>query len=74
MRKGALIVHIFPSSPPLPPTSSFIHKFEPSFMKLGLTVVWKNVRNGMNSGFELSNWGKEDSYDLYHPLKIHVPR
>ena len=26
---------------------AFIYKFEPNFMKLGLTVVWRNVRNGV---------------------------
>ena len=43
-------------------------------MKLGLTVVWRDVRIGVGSGFEFSKWAEEDSYDLYHPLKIHVPK
>ena len=41
-------------------------------MKLGLAVVWKGVRNGVDSGLEFSKWGMGGSYDLYHPLKIRV--
>ena len=46
--------HSFP-----PPTYSFTHKFEPTFMKPGLTVVWRDVRNGVvrvSSGFQFLKW------------------
>ena len=44
-------------------------------MKLGLTVVWIDVRNGVHSGSEFSNLGEWVSYDSYRTtLKMHVPK
>ena len=43
---------------PLP--HSFVYKFEPSFMNLGLTVVWMDVRNRVGSVIEFSKWVEGD--------------
>ena len=43
-------------------------------MKLGSTVVWRDVKDRLGSGFEISKYVEGDSSDLYNPLKIHVPK
>ena len=68
-RKGTHIVHSFP-----PLSCSFIYKVQPSFIKLYLTVVWRDVKNKVGSRFEFSMLAEGNSYDLYHPLKIHIPK
>ena len=47
-------------------------QFEASFMKQDLTVGWRDVMGGF--WIAIFKVGEEDSCDLYHPLKIHVPK
>ena len=62
--------------PPPPPPSLvvFICKFESNFMKTWFNGCLERLKNGEDSGFEFSKWGKGDSYELYHPFQIHVPK
>ena len=43
-------------------------------MKIGLTVVWKNVRNGVGSGIEFSKQGRRTRMMYTNPLKLNVQR
>ena len=60
--------------PPSPISCSFICKFESNFMKTWFNGCLERLKNGEDSGFEFSKWGKGDSYELYHPFQIHVPK
>ena len=39
-------------------------------MKLGLIVVWRDMRNGVGSGFKLSKWGERDRMIYTIPLQF----
>ena len=50
------------------PKTQFDHgnaQFDTSFMKLGLTIICNDVRNGVGSEFQFSKFGNGNLYDLY---------
>ena len=52
-----------------------MNKFELSFMKLGLTVFWRDYGMGLVLDFKFQSGDRATLIsDLYHPLKIHVPK
>ena len=47
------MVVVLPITLPLPPfPHSFAYQLEPKFRKIGFIVVWRDVRNGVGSGFD----------------------